>query len=471
MSTISSSQVLSVSVHAKTMQRLAIGLAIVAFLLTRVYLLLFFSPRYSDIVPVYFPYAVKGVDQKLCPYRDFGVEHSDAGPNDAIETIEYPPGAWWVIAAPRLLSTRPVVTELDKKHVLLSYYVSYRWLMFAADVGIFVLFAAILKRRRPEFLAWGLWSYVVTSTILGHVLYDRLDIVLLLLLALWSYAWLRSDDSDGLAPLWRWASYFVLGFGIAYKLVPLVAVPFAIFADWRVTKKFYHKILSSVASLLMLAAGALLPGIPFYREVGSGVLGFLKFHSQRPVEIESLYASLMMLLAPLGLRIEPKFGYGGWNLDSSIAPPLAAMSTWIGLAALCGLALWAFVRRRDFDRPAAWRMACFGILVTMVTAKVLSVQYLIWAIPLIIWLGAEVLTEREFAGLCGLSTLAALLTTWVFPYHFFDSVTPYALTPILHPLACGVLIARNLVLLGVVAWLGVRMVQVMLQRRNPRAWS
>jgi hypothetical protein len=453
------------------MRRLAIGLAIVAFVLTRAYLLLVFKPLVSDVARVYFHYAVQGVDKGLCPYRDFGGENAKSDSKAETKSIEYPPGAWWVMAVPRLLSTRPIVTELDARHALLPYYVSYRWLMFVADLGAFGFMIALIRRRRPEYLAWGLWCYVVTTTVLGHVLYDRLDMVLLLLLAVWSYAWLRSDDADVLAAGWRLLSYFVLGLSIAYKLAPLVVVPFVLLADWQVTKSAGRKLLRSAAALVMLAGGVLLPGITFYREAGWGVLGFLKYHGQRPIEIESLYASAQMLLAPLGLPIEARYDFGSWNLESPLSPVLATLSTWIWLAALCCLGLWAIVRGSKFDRTAGWRLACLNMLVTVVTAKVVSVQYLIWAIPLMLWLGAEVLSEREYVGLCGLSVLMATLTTWLFPYHFFDSDTPYALTPILHPVACGVLVVRNVVLLGLVAWLGVRMFQRSNERRIIGPWA
>jgi hypothetical protein len=460
-----------VSDRPKIARRLAIGLAVVAFLLTRVYLLLVFKPLISDVAPVYFHYAVQGVDKGLCPYRDFGGESAKSDPSTITRSIEYPPGAWWVMAIPRLLSTRPIVTELDAKHALLPYYVGYRWLMFLADAATFALVIALVRRRRPEYLAWVLWTYLVTTTVLAHVLYDRLDMVLLLLLAIWSYAWLRPDDEDATAPAWRFVSYFVLGLSVAYKLAPLVVVPFVLLADWQATKGIGRKLLRGMALVMILVVGVLLPGLPFYREAGWGVLGFLKYHGQRPVEIESLYASLQMLLAPLGLQVHAKYDFGGWNLESSISPFLAAASTWIWLGALCSLGLWALAQRREFGRPAAWRLACFSLLMTVITAKVVSVQYLVWVIPLMLWLGAEIMSQREYVGLCGLSVLMAALTAWLFPYHFFETDTRYALTPILHPLACGVLVLRNAVLLGIVGWLGVRLAQRARQGRVVARWS
>jgi hypothetical protein len=63
----------------------------------------------------------------------------------------------------------------------------------------------------------------------------------------------------------------------------------------------------------------------------------------------------------------------------------------------------------------------------------------------------------------------AALTTAIYPYHYLPHISwsggPNAVTlSELHPIACGMLIVRNALLVGVVAWSGAR---VFTQRTAP----
>lgn len=68
-------------------------------------------------------------------------------------------------------------------------------LMLLADIGSFVLFALVLRRRRPGYLAWGLWAYVLSTGASGYVLLERFDVCLSFLLMAWCYCWLRAPTT------------------------------------------------------------------------------------------------------------------------------------------------------------------------------------------------------------------------------------------------------------------------------------
>ena len=68
--------------------------AILLFVVTRCYMAFILNPRITDIT-LYFDYAARAIDRHETPYRDYA--------------IEYPPVAWWTIAAPRLLDGRRLV--------------------------------------------------------------------------------------------------------------------------------------------------------------------------------------------------------------------------------------------------------------------------------------------------------------------------------------------------------------------------
>ncbi|MGC3970723.1 MAG: hypothetical protein QM775_26335 [Pirellulales bacterium] len=186
----------------------------VAYVVSRFGLYVCFSAATSD-VGVYFHYVVQGVDYGRTPYLQS--QPKPVWLRD-IRNFEYPPAAYWVFALPRELSRWrmepepsdpelwPAYIELWYKHYS-HYDLGFRGLMLLADFGSILLFAAILRRRRPEFLLWGLWGYVLSTTLLGYVLLERMDILLTFLLMAWAYCWLRADEAPRRAWLWSAAAY------------------------------------------------------------------------------------------------------------------------------------------------------------------------------------------------------------------------------------------------------------------------
>ena len=115
-------------------------------------------------------------------------------------------------------------------------------------------------------------------------------------------------------------------------------------------------------------------------------------------------------------------------------------------------------------------MLCVGG--SAIFLNVLSPQYFVWSIPLLLLAAVEVLPEKGKSAwmLTGFLIVAAALTTWLFPYHYFcvppglkasPMLTPHGLIPApgdsLAPSSFGyaVLALRNFLYLGIVAWLGV----------------
>ncbi len=102
---------------------------------------------------------------------------------------------------------------------------------------------------------------------------------------------------------------------------------------------------------MLLIAGLFLP---FWLAAGSPTLGFLAYHRDRGLEIESTYSSALMCLRPFGLALGIEFKYGSFNLLSSLSPALTWASGLIAAvlvaAASLGLA-WAVVRRPCGEGP------------------------------------------------------------------------------------------------------------------------
>lgn len=407
--------------------------AAAAYVVSRFVFYACFSAATSDIW-VYLNYVVQGVDYQRTPYLQ-------SGPSSQllrdIKLLEYPPAGYWAMAVPRMLSSWRMPAEPDDPaladaygQLLLTHYAHYdygfRGLMLLFDLGAFVLFALILRRRRSEYLAWGLWGYVLSTSALGYVLLERLDVGLTFLLLAWAYCWLRADDSPSRGWLWSAASYAALGIGISFKLIPIIVVPFPLLADlhalWRKPRE-----LRLLAGPLALSITALGPFAYYYAQVGGDLWKMFEFHTVRGVQIESSYATVMMLAIPAD-QLRCYYGYGSWNLGGAGEEDLLAVSSWLlpAVLLLFGVrALAAPMLRETFDRSAAYRWACVTVPTATLLAKVFSVQYLLWAAPLLILAGAELFPRRGFQALVFGTVLACGLTGLIFPHHYLDQM--YAL--------------------------------------------
>ena len=139
-------------------------MAIALFVLTRFYLLFFARPMISD-VGMYFGYAVNAVDLQQTPYTEEFV-------------MPYPPLAYWTTCAPRMFDDRRITGNRDPqlRPIYFDYARGFRGLMFICDLASFTMLLLIVRKRRPQMAPWAALLYVITTTILGHVLFDRLDV-------------------------------------------------------------------------------------------------------------------------------------------------------------------------------------------------------------------------------------------------------------------------------------------------------
>lgn len=427
--------------------RWALGSAVATFAVTRLAILFLLTPAYSDVL-LYFDYATHGVDLGLAPYADM--------------RVEYPPAAYWAMAAPRLVDPRRLTREElegpGARAALASYHRGFRRQMLLVEAGCFALVLLLAARRWPGRAADAAWAYVLVTTPLAHLLFDRLDLGMLLLLLSFAYAWTRGAETTERSASWTRMASIALGLSVAYKLVSVVAVPFVLLALWRNAPRRAD----AVRGAVVLAAAIALPFAAHWPSAGARSLDFLKYHGERGIEIESLYASGLMLLRPLSVEVHTVLSHGGTNLEGGLTGAAATASTWLLLGVLAALGGWAILRGRQYDLSSGLRYGCGAILATVLLSKVLSPQYLLFALPLWLVVALDVLrTRRQFVGLIVLACAAACLTTWVFPYHWNAEylvdgqarVNDVYLVPDMKWQAVAVLALRNALLIGGTLWL------------------
>ncbi|MGA2059313.1 MAG: hypothetical protein ABSG67_02440, partial [Thermoguttaceae bacterium] len=194
--------------------------------------------------------------------------------------------------------------------------------------------------------------------------------------------------------------------------------------------------------------------------------GIFKFHAEREVHIESLYSSLMSIASAFGGQVYVSFSHGAFNISGDLSDVMKILSTILLLGFLAGEGVWALHRWSRYTRQDAYRIACYVIPGSVIVSNVLSPQYFIWAIPLVLLLAIEIFPEVRIRPhvLSGLLIFVCVTTTWIFPYNYGDTKSnSYALIPKdavllkLAPVTTAAVILglRNYVYLGVVIWLGV----------------
>jgi hypothetical protein len=190
---------------------------------------------------------------------------------------------------------------------------------------------------------------------------------------------------------------------------------------------------AAIHSAIAFAVIVLAVGVPFAAQGGFPSV-MVRFHLDRPVQIESTPASVLEIVGGsrvTGAPIRPdRFKSNG--LDGGAAGLVAALTTLASLVAVLGLAALALRR----PRTDALLLAAFGVTLALVAlSKVLSPQYVCWLLPL-----AAVLWARGYAVPSLLTVAASLVTQIWFPTHYFDLVFQ-------HGAAVATVAVRNLLLL------------------------
>jgi hypothetical protein len=199
----------------------------------------------------------------------------------------------------------------------------------------------------------------------------------------------------------------------------------------------------ATAAVIAGAAVALSPG---------GALDAVRYQLDRPVQIESTPA--LVLLGLDGLGIDEATSISSHRSDGLLHPASDAI-TWLFAVAFVALLALLCVRvaAAKQDAGSASTRARRGLVLASLAAvagfavlgKVLSPQFAIWVLPL----GALAFAWRLHA-LAGAVAAVAVLTQIEFPAHYFDVVGR-------EPWALAIVATRNLALLAVVA-LAVRAV-------------
>jgi hypothetical protein len=344
------------------------------------------------------------------PYRDF--------------RVEYPPGALPVFAAPAI-GHAPSTFD--------SYRRLFESLMFvAAGLGLVALAFALRCLRASLARTVGVLAFAgVAPLLLGSIVLSRFDLWPAAICAGALAALVCSRPRLGLA---------LLGLGVATKLWPGVVVPFALVYVWR-RKGRREALVSGGWFGGVLAAWV----VPFLIVSPSGLWHSMSGQLTRPLQIESLGSSFLLVGHQFGLDITMRSSHGSQNLAGNGAYAIGVVQTVLQLAVLVVL-LAAFLRVRRPSPDELVRYAAAAVVAFVALGKVLSPQFLIWLVPLVLLVGGR----RGLVATALLGCAAVLTQIW-FPYRYWDLALAF------DPLSSWLVFVRDVVLvalLGVLAWPG-----------------
>jgi hypothetical protein len=246
---------------------------------------------------------------------------------------------------------------------------------------------------------------------------------------------------------WNWA-FVCLALATLLKFYPAVLlVPFSLALQQERQGKWYawHRWLP-----LAVFGGVclLIIGISLLLSV-AGTLTPLVFFNSRPVQIESLSASILWVFSLLGkTSLTYVHTFGSINVLGALSSNILSRMIQALIASLAYT--WWLQWRRHLDLA----MTCLLTLLTVIiTNKVFSPQYLIWVVPLAAYVGQG---NRRWLLFW---TAIGLLTSWVYPYIYTMGSGPLLVPSNL--LFYPVTTTRNFLLLGFILtllasrpWLG-----------------
>lgn len=359
-------------------------------------------------IPTYAPIGQGLFDGRL-PYRDL--------------PLEYPPGAvlvFWIAAL--------IPGGFEQGFEVLMAVV---WAVAVAG-GVVAAQAAGVTLRRQVGVGFAM---AATPLLLGNLIQSRFDAVLAALLA-----WLLAAAVAG---RWRWM-WALLAAAFVLKLMPLVLVP--VLFIWHAQRVSGRAAVRGLAGSAVLALLVLAPPAVLWPD---GLWHVVEFHWRRPPQIESLASSYMLLLHNLAdVPLSVVYSYGSQGLSGqgpSVIATLLTVATGVLVVAV------AVVFRTGLRplRPGAQTrllicaLAC-TMAVTVAGGKVLSPQFMLWLVPLVL------LVEGPFgAWAFGTSLAAMVMTQTWFPSRYWDLVA-------LHSGPIWLLVARNALLVALVAMLWPR---------------
>lgn len=247
--------------------------------------------------------------------------------------------------------------------------------------------------------------------LLGHdMIFSRFDffVVVPLLLSWRTYRHGAFSEAAG----WLCTAVFL-------KLVPVIVVPVLFFA---LPRRAWMPALAG--SILSFAAAAVIAvAVLGWDGTFANVFYVLSYHGDRVMQLETTWSGIGVLLA-FAAGHTPHIGFDHMSVVNFDIPAVATKVAKVLILASVLVVLW---RSRSMRVQAKYGQLMMLLLcLSLVFSPVLSPQYFVWVVPLLLFAVAERIFSRDLcwpALLIGLSAvLLSIQTQWIFPYHYNELV-------------------------------------------------
>jgi Glycosyltransferase family 87 len=231
-------------------------------------------------------------------------------------------------------------------------------------------------------------------------------------------------------------AYVLLAAGALLKLYPAALLPIIAIEQYRVLGRNVLRSRPPGAVLAGIAAFCAIVSLGFgltYLLDPAGWLGPFSYGLRRPIQVESVAATLLWAGSLAGFPVSPDRSFHSFNLVGSLQ---GAVGMICSVAFVAGVA-WVLWRQTTGKLDLGRAMVAI-LLVVICTGRVFSPQYLIWVLPLI------AIVERRYNAAW---LLICALTTLIFPIAYSGLRTVGSAPPVEFPLwFLGPIALRNIVM-------------------------
>ncbi|GJL77797.1 MAG: hypothetical protein NPINA01_07860 [Nitrospinaceae bacterium] len=347
--------------------------------------------------------------------------------------IEYQPGALLTISLPALLAS-----DFEEYRFWLAAWFGLLYLV-NLFLGIYLVTGGTPSILQMNRMLWWSLGFLI---LLGGIVTSRFDHVVVTCVLLSTLVFARAFRQQGTQSCYGFAVFgFVTAIGVLTKIVPgLVMMPALLVL--LIDRKKPPRRADAAAALTGLAMGLILLNSGFYAIFGPGYLESFTYHMDRGIQIESVYAGVLLLARMAGYAVTHEVSYGSSNIVSSLTDTVKLISPilFFVTAALLTWKMWINPPPDNQTENPETLVSRQLLLLTMIlllafmlTNKVFSPQYMIWIGPL---MAVLVAVHPNLWKISGMFLGAAVLTQVLFP-HLYDFLNAF------HPAMVVVLNLRN----------------------------
>jgi hypothetical protein len=316
----------------------------------------------------------------------------------SLGTFEYPPLALLVLLFPRLFTADKFLYNVG----------------FVAEMFIFLMIGLLVISKLAEKLGKDqkkvMLAYTILMLLMFEFVVDRYDVIpaVIALAAVYCFVTKR----------YTWA-FVLLAIGTMVKLYP--AVLFPIFMIPFIMEKDWKNALKGAAAFAAACFAVLIPVLILQPDMLSGFIGY---HADRPLQIETFAASLIYPFSMLGLAdVAFGFGFGSDNVLGSLPDAVAGLLTplmVVGVLAVCGLYVYMLSKIKNCNNTDGLFFfsvaGVFALMAFIILGKVFSAQYLIWIIPPILFMFMTMDDEKQKRTMFILLAVTLIITQISFAY-------------------------------------------------------